>query len=92
MLMFIKVYSFNKLYLKQKVFVASLISGSLSLDRISVNFRKTCRKLYGYPAGVNLCASWMQILFSSIGPRTPRPMRYIFVSCHTYATLRVGVA
>ena len=40
-LIFIKVYSFSKLYLQQKILVASLMNDSLSLDRILVNLRKT---------------------------------------------------
>ena len=40
-LILIKVWSFSKLYLQQKILVASLMSDSLSLDRIFVNLRKT---------------------------------------------------
>ena len=39
-LMFIKVCSFRKLHIQQKILVASWISESLSLDRISINFTK----------------------------------------------------
>ena len=67
--MSIKVYSFSKLYLQQKILVASLMGDFLSLDRIFINFRKTYLLTTRiYLAGVNYCGSWMQIVLSSFSP------------------------
>ena len=91
MLISIKVCSFSKLYLPQKILVASLMSDSLILDRISVNFRKT----YLSTISISRRGKLMRQLDAdttffhwSVNVST---IRYRFVYCHTYAALRVEV-